>query len=81
MSESSALRAKALIRIAELKQEIALLEAVGSGTNDGPIRQLKAQLGELEALLAGPAHWRDQARERVIGAGAEYMRKRKGGRK
>jgi hypothetical protein len=80
MSESSELRSKALIRIAELRQEIAGLEAVGSGTNEPIVRTLKAQLDELLALLAGPAHWRDQARERkarVVDAGAEYVRRRK----
>jgi hypothetical protein len=76
VSESSALRARAMARIADLKAEIAGLEAVNVGTNEPVIRQLKAQLAELVALLGPPNNWRDGMRARGIEAGAEYWRKR-----
>ena len=65
-------------RVSELRAEIAALEGKDAPCNEPMIRQLKAQLRELEALLAGDAGWRRQVRERGIReAAGDYMKKRR----
>lgn len=53
-------------RMEELRREIAALEAVDAPCNEPLVRQLRAQLRELEALLAGDPTWRAQMRKRAV---------------
>ncbi len=74
------LRARIEVRMAELRAEIAALEAVGAGTNEPVIRLKRGQLAELETLLAGDADWRARVQERkarVIDAVGEFTQRRK----
>ena len=74
------MRVRIEVRAAELRREIELIEARNVGTNEPVIRQLRAQLAELEVLLAGDADWRAKVRERkarVAGAVGDFMDKRR----
>ena len=65
-------------RAEELRREIEALEAPKAPCSEPLIRTLRAQLAELEALLAGDPSWRRKVRERGIReAAGEYMAKRR----
>ncbi len=68
-------------RMEELRREIAALEAVDAPCNEPLVRQLRAQLRELEALLAGDPSWRAKMRKRRVVEAIKDFNGRQGRRK